>query len=66
MSFNVTPSDPRIDLALSSIGGSYSIVRGYTSTGFRTYVPTLPLEWNDLTSVSPLWAYWIYMHAPTR
>ena len=64
ISFNVTPSNPRIDLALGSIGGSYSIVRGFSSTGFRTYVPTLPLEWNDLTQVSPLSAYWIYMTRP--
>ena len=64
VSFNVTPSDPRIDLALSSIGGSYTIVRGYSSSDFHTYVPTLPFEWNDLTSVSPLSAYWIYMSRP--
>jgi len=64
VSFNVTPSDPRIDLALSSIGGSYTIVRGYSSNDFHTYVPTLPFEWNDLTSVSPLSAYWIHMSRP--
>src|SRR6185503_15457002 len=51
VSFNVDPSDTRIDRAMSSIAGSYNIVRTYVAGAFQSYLPSLPVGFNDLQNV---------------
>ena len=61
ISFDVTPENPRIDRVLSPIAGSFSIVRSYEDGQFNSYLPTMPVEMNDLQQMDPRNAYWIYM-----
>jgi hypothetical protein len=62
ISFNVDPGDSRIDRVLQSIQGSYGIVRTYDQSGFASYLPSLPIEFNDLQDMDALHGYWIYMN----
>lgn len=61
ISFDVTPEDARIDRVLSPIAGSFSIVRSYEDGQFNSYLPSLPVEMNDLQQLDPHNGYWIYM-----
>jgi hypothetical protein len=64
ISFNVDPTDTRIDRVLQSIQGSYSIVRTYNQGAFASYLPTLPVDFNDLQRMDAAHGYWIYMTRP--
>ena len=64
ISFNVEPTDRRIDQVLASIAGSYTIVRTYDRGTFETYLPTLPVDMNDLQEMDALHGYWLYMTRP--
>ena len=64
ISFNMDPANPRIDRTLSSIQGSYSLVRAYDHGTFASYLPALPVEFNDLQIMSAKQGYWIYMTKP--
>lgn len=54
-----------IDIALSSINGSYNVVYAYnaTDTGdhWKRYDPSLPPFFNDLQDMVPGSGYWINM-----
>ncbi len=62
---NLTPiSVGSLSEAFSSIQGSYSIIRGFDSTGAHTYDPYIPDSFNDLTYLAPGYGYWIKMNVP--
>jgi hypothetical protein len=61
ISFNVDPTDTRIDHVLQTVQGSYSIVRTYDGGAFASYLPSLPLQFNDLQNMDAKHGYWIYM-----
>ena len=61
ISFDVAPEIASIEKTLSEIDGKFSIVRSYTNGSFHTYLPSLPVEMNDLQAMDPRRGYWIYM-----
>jgi hypothetical protein len=58
-------SDSSLPNVLSSIAGNYDIVWAYKASDstdqWKSFVPVLPSEYNDLTTMEPEYGYWIKM-----
>ncbi len=65
ISFDVMPSDTRIETILAPIAGRFSRVLGFSCTaGAQSYYPSLPPGMNTLTNMDPYHGYWIYATEP--